>query len=196
MTDTPTRVWPEPWPDVDETLTNVLGSLDQANLASAAEGTVDDLARRLDMAHRARSVLVKIIDEVEATLVDSMEDDTVLTGVGMVRRVPRKGHAKWRDSDSQSRLRDALQVAIADKIADEVSLDPLTGVVDVEKRTTVAGVGRLVAGQTLDAFGASVGNVLVTAQRRFGVWLSDYKTEPETNGYKVEIDSPLLEGLQ
>lgn len=194
MTD-PTR-WPEPWPDVDETLTNVLGSLDQANIASASEGTVDDLARRLDQLLRAQTVLTKIRDEVEQTLIDSMEDDAVLTGVGMVRRTPKTSSAKWRDSDSKSRLRDALQVAIADKIAEEASLDPLTGVIDDERRTIVAGVGRLVAGQTLDAFGAGIGGILVGAQARYGVWLNEYKTEGEITGYKVEIDTPLIEGLQ
>lgn len=173
-----TRNWPEPWPDIDTTLSDLAAATDQANPPQAADGTIDDLARRLDLIERIQAVLREMHEHVTETLIAEMEDETVLTGSGMLRRVERRGSSKWNDDDAADRMRSDIVRAIADDIA----LDVATGEMDPMKRN--------VASAAVSSLLADLGKswrLLVAGQRRLGVWENEYKTSGAVT-YRVELE--------
>jgi hypothetical protein len=175
--------WPEPWPSIDDTLTDVATTLDQANIPAVTSGTVEELARRLDLTLRATTLLNDIAEQLEQALIDAMPEDAMaINGVGVLMRSERQPRMIWRDEESAGRLRDDLSGAIAREIAFDVG----TGEIDPIKRN----IATVAAQAALDAVGKTgLNSVLTGAQRRYNVWMNEYK-ERQAAGYRVKIETP------
>lgn len=175
--------WPEPWPNLDDTLVDVATQLDQSNVSSAGYGTIEELARRLDLALRAIALLNDIAGQAEMALVEAMPEDAMaINGVGLLVRSEKPPRMSWHDEDSASRLRDDLSVAIARDIAFDVA----TGEIDPLKRN----IAMVAAQAALDAVGKTgLNSVLSGAQKRYGVWMNEYKAR-QFGGYRLKIETP------
>lgn len=174
-----TRNWPEPWPDIDQSLTDMATAADQANPDEATDGTIDDLARRLDMIDRTQAVLREARDGIVLALAENMEEDTVLTGVGMIRRKERRPSKQWRDDEAVDRFHDDLVRAVAD----EQALDTATGEMDPMKRNVAAATARALLGNLSRSW-----NLRIDGQRRFGIYERDYRSAQGAPVYSITIE--------
>lgn len=104
------------------------------------EGTINDLARRLDLAQQTVTKLRDIIDAITESLSARMEDDSMtITGVGNVIRKKRTSSA-WMDDDARERMYDDAQRAIIQRVA----IDPMTGEIHPPLANAVRETWRLV----------------------------------------------------
>lgn len=89
---------------------------------SLLDGTLDELARSLDIIEQMSGVLREASGWLKTEIADRMpENDMTIAGVGELQRRPR--FASWRDSEAKGRLASEL----AASIAAEVSTSELTG---------------------------------------------------------------------
>jgi hypothetical protein len=171
-----TAPWPQPWPSIDESLSNGLAALTQASISQASEGTLADVARRLDAALRIRNAADLIANECEQRLVDDMDTDGLtVAGVGLVTRQEVK-RSSWRDDAASSRFREDVARAIVDDIA----LDPATGELDAVKRN----IARATMSLAMDVLPSFQG-LRSGMARHIGIDLGDYRQF--STGHKIVV---------
>src|SRR5262245_31597951 len=80
------------------------------------EGTLGDLARRLEVANEGIAALRTIADELQDDLAARMDQDLIWTGEGWLSRTPEK-RSHWRDNDSSGRFRDDIASTVVRAVA-------------------------------------------------------------------------------
>ena len=140
------------------------------------EGPLTDRAIRLDRLLALTAQLRKIQDWLELNLAEDMEDDTVVTPVGTLRRTPVNRSA-WANSGSGERMRDDLAHAVAADIAMDVG----TGELDPIKRNVALAALRA----AYDAI-PSFSEIKVAGRKRFKLRMEDYRTY--STHYTVQIE--------
>jgi hypothetical protein len=142
------------------------------------EGTAADLGLRLHRLRVLEALVHNLAAAVEQTLVDSMEEDTVVvTGVGPVRRT-EKNSSRWKSKDSADRLRADLSNAVANSVA----IDVATGDIDPMKRN----VARATMSLALEAIPA-FSSLNKAGRERLGLYISDYRDY--ATSYHITIES-------
>lgn len=107
--------------DPTSILSEVLMYLER--LPDPTEGTLDEVARRLDIAEQAKYLLDDMIDGLGIEIAERMESDTqIIAGIGQFTRRPKESSV-WKDETSRERMIDDAKRAIAQKVA----RDPMTG---------------------------------------------------------------------
>jgi len=171
--------WPQPWPDIDATLTAISDGLAEANVDQADEGTFADLARRLFQLDATVAALTGIAAQIEEALIDRMDEDEMeLPGFGWVARSAKSPRTKWRHPDAKEDLRRDLAAALARDFAS----DPITGEVPQQLRRLVDRVVEAVA----EAISMSYPK---RSLRRFGLDIEDY-VATEAAGFRIALVGP------
>lgn len=107
---------------------------------STTEGTVRDLAARLDLLQRITTLARSYSDEITESLAARMDEDNMtITGVGIVTRKQRTSSA-WIDDGARERLLDDTARALIEKVA----VDPMTGEIHPPLANATREVWRLV----------------------------------------------------
>lgn len=131
------------------------------------EGPLFDLALRLERVKALRNHLNEVESWLELTLAERMEADEVpVEGVGLLKRA-RATRSSWKYEDSAEKMREDL----ANRVAEEVSLDVATGEYDEMKRN-VARAAMRAAYEAIPSFS----NLKVSGQRRLNIHIWDYRT--------------------
>jgi hypothetical protein len=73
MTDQPSN-WPEPWPDIDSSISAAAAAIDGANLSHLTEGTVTELTERLDRVSTMNEALSYMESVLTAQLAGEVAD--------------------------------------------------------------------------------------------------------------------------
>lgn len=167
--------WPQPWPDIDTSLSAISDGLAEADLGGVTEGTLVDLTRRLSQIDKVVAVLADVAAQIEEALVSRMETDSIeVPGIGWVQRTPKESET-WRHQHSrQDMIRD-----LANAIAQRYARDPMTGEVIQPLKSLVAQTVSEVA----DA--VSVGNPK-QGIRRLNLDPEDYRMKSPA-GYKLTL---------
>lgn len=154
----------------------ILGSLE--TVGDPTEGTLDEVARRLDLADQISLVLNDLISGLQMEIAERMEDDTqVIAGIGQFTRRPKESSV-WKDETSRDRMFDDAKRAIAQKVA----RDPMTG----ELLSPLV----MVARETFDLIEASfsLGAQPKAAFRKaLGLQPDEYRIKSRS-GFTVKID--------
>ena len=141
------------------------------------EGTLFDLAMRLDRVSAAEALLHEIRGWLETVLAESMDADEVpVPGIGVARRTEAK-RSTWRYPEAGEQMREDLSVAVAK----EVSLDVATGEMDPMKRNVALHALR-VAYEAIPSFSS----LKVAGQRRLRLKLGDYRSFETYYTVKIE----------
>jgi hypothetical protein len=142
------------------------------------EGTLEDVARRLDLAEQAHHVLADLIGGLQMEIAERMESDTqVIAGIGQFTRRPKESSV-WKDETSRDRMFDDAKRAIAQKVA----RDPMTG----ELLAPLV----MVARETFDLMEQvfSLGAQPKTAfKKALGLQPDEYRIKSRS-GYTIKID--------
>lgn len=167
--------------DVPDPAALVLGHL--AELRGMPEedwthGPVSELGFRLHRLRQLQGLAHAIAQEIEDSLVASMETNTVeVASLGRLVR-SEQTTSTWRDGGAAERMRDDLARAVADSI----SLDVATGEINVGTRN-VALVAIRAAYDAIPAFSS----LKVAGRQRFGLHLGDYRSY--ATHYRVTVES-------
>ena len=161
-------------------ITLVTSHLDQLrnNEDEWLEGTVVDRGLLLARLRRLASTVASIADEVEESLVGSMETEVVeVPGLLRMERTESR-RSTWHDEASPSRMRDDL----AGAVAIDVALDVGTGELDPVKRNIALATMRA-AYEALPSFSS----LKQAGARRFGLNIGNYRAFSTT--YKVMVET-------
>lgn len=146
------------------------------------DGTMPDLARRLDLLTCIINTARNMVDELAETLSAAMEDDTqVITGVGVLVRKRRTSSA-WLDDGARERMYDDTAHALVMKCA----TDPMTGEVHPPLANAVRAVWDIV--QSSFSLGA---DPKTGFRKTLGLDASLYRTK-YTTGHQVTITEETL----
>lgn len=141
------------------------------------EGTVSEVALRLDRVEYLIAKLNEISGWLETVLTESMEEDAFeLPGIGLFHRQEKK-RSTWRYKHSGEQLRNDLAAAVAA----DVSMDVATGELDPLKRNIALATMRA-AYEAIPSFSS----INVPGRKRFGLDLEDYRTTETYYGIKIE----------
>lgn len=149
-----------------------------ADMDGLTEGALDELGLRLELVLHAAADLRVLRNALEVALIDAMPEDTMAMNGVVVQRV-RKNTWKWKEKDSGSRMRSA----IANAIADDMSLDVETGEVNVGRRRLIQ--------QAIDRVWRTIPAVQamkVAGAKDLDLSIFDYK-EMSTS-YQIEVSVP------
>lgn len=162
--------------DPTETLYQVLRSLER--LPDPTEGTLEEVARRLDTVEQISHVLSDLIGGLQIEIAERMEADTqIIDGIGQFIRRPKESSV-WKDETSRERMLDDAKRSIAQKVA----RDPMTG----ELLSPLI----MVARETFDLIEAtfSLGAQPKAAfKKALGLQPDDYRIKSRS-GYTIKID--------
>jgi hypothetical protein len=165
---------------VDETnkiLDELLFKMKIISFESLTEGTLPELAQRLDMCQSLTSVLKYMTDALQEDIAARMEDDsTTITGVGVVQR-KAKTSSTWIDDTSRERMMEDSIRAIIRRVA----VDPATG----EMHAPLANVAREVWRLTQDSFSFTA-DPKSAFRKVLGLAPDEYRSKRVT-GYTVAI---------
>lgn len=146
-------------------------------LADACDGTVEDLVTRLDAVGRISRVAAELKDALSLTLLDQVNDDSmVIPGVGLLHRVPIGG-TKVRKGATDL-LRERLPVAVAAR----VGTDPYSGEISHARRDGAADAVRLV----IATCSITASSLKLSAKEALGLDPEDYVQE--NTGHKIVIE--------
>lgn len=147
-----------------------------------ADGTIRDLAERLDTLLLLETALDVVKEHLTTTLAERMEEDEMtVTGVGIVRRRPRSS-TTWIDDTSKTRLYDDVIRAVIHKIA----VDPMTGEVHPPLSNTVRATFEML--QKVFSFGA---DPKAAFRKELGLSPDDYRAKRMT-GWTVDMEEETL----
>ena len=162
--------------DPTRILSEVLTFLER--LPDPTDGTLEEVARRLDIADQISYVLTDLIGGLQIEIADRMEDDTqIIAGIGQFVRRPKESSV-WKDETARERMLDDAKRAIAQKVA----RDPMTG----ELLPPLV----MVARETFDMIEAtfSLGAQPKAAfKKALGLQPDEYRIKSRS-GYTVKID--------
>ena len=163
--------------DQTTTLGDLYQQINEINIDEVSEGTLTDVARRLDLCHRMTTQLKLIIDVLTEDVASRMEDDTTsITGVGVLQRKP-KTSSTWIDDTSKERMMDDAIHAIIRRVA----VDPASG----EVHPPLANVAREVWRLTQDSFSFTA-DPKTAFRKVLGLAPDEYRAKRVT-GYSVAI---------
>tara|TARA_R110000823_G_scaffold1464_1_gene5666 strand:- start:7191 stop:7703 length:513 start_codon:yes stop_codon:yes gene_type:complete len=141
------------------------------------EGTLDELARRLDLAEQLKMSAQQIIDMTNESLVDRMEtDQVVIAGVGLLRRKSSQ-RSVWASKDAGQRFRSDVLYAIRTR----ASIDPETGEINEVAVSATQRAMELI-NQALPAFSS----IKVEARPLLDIDVKDYRTTQWSNNIQIE----------
>jgi hypothetical protein len=147
------------------------------SLESLTEGTLQELAKRLDLCYSLTSALKYMTDEIQEDIAARMEtDSTEIQGVGLVQRKPRTS-STWIDDSSRERMMEDAISAIIQRVA----VDPATG----EMHRPLANAAREVWRLTQDAFSFTA-DPKTAFRKVLGLAPDEYRAKRVT-GYTVTI---------
>lgn len=171
-------VWPEPWPDIDTTLTQIADALSIAHADSVSEGLLPELAQRLDIIDTVLAALGIMREALTIELAARMEADEIeVPGVGYLTRIERTSSGTWKYDGAREQMFSDLKGALASRLA----VDPATGEVNPALRRLIT----LTVDEMLEAI--SVGNPKAAFRKRYGLDPHDYRTAGDVTGYKVAV---------
>lgn len=160
-----------------EDLARILGSLEQMSPDEATDGTLRELARRLDLCQRIGATVKDLSDALAEDIAARMEEDmTSVAGVGIVQRKARTS-STWLDDTSRERMMDDAISAIVRRVA----TDPATG----EIHGPLANAAREVWRLTQESF--SLGADPKTGFRKVLGLQPDIYRAKRVTGYTVTI---------
>jgi len=163
-------------PDPTAILTQVLSLLE--TVPDPTDGTLEEVARRLDLTDQIRLVLADLDAGLQIELADRMEDDQqVIAGIGQFVRRPKESSV-WKDETARERMFDDTKRAIAQKVA----RDPMTG--------EILPPLVMVARETFDLIESvfSLGaQPKVAFRKSLGLQPDEYRIKSKS-GYTVKID--------
>lgn len=156
-----------------------LSEMKAVNPNTWTEGTLFDLAMRLERVKALKAHMTEVETWLELSLAERMETDEVpIPGVGLLKR-SRASRSVWKFEHSAQQMREDL----AKCVANEVALDVATGEFDEMKRNVVLAAMRV----AYDAI-PSFSNLKVAGQRRLNIHIWDYR---ETEYYnRVTLEEP------
>ena len=162
--------------DLDVLLSQAVENL--ADLADAADdGDLVEVGRRLDLAEQLVLVGKQIIDICTESLVDRMEDKSVvIAGVGMLTRTAAQS-STWKDGKAGARFRSDVLRAIERR----ASINRETGEISPAAKAAAAEAMTMV-GDYLPAFQSLKGD----GEDELDVRVRDYKQVQWTN--KIKLD--------
>lgn len=141
------------------------------------EGTLVELARRLDLAEQLKLSAQQVIDTVTESLVDRMEtDQVVIAGVGLLRR-KNSPRSVWSSVDAGRRFRSDVLYAVRQRAA----IDPQTGEIS-EVAVEATQRAMEIINQALPAFSS----IKVEARPLLDIDVNDYRTTEWSNTIKIE----------
>lgn len=157
-------------------LRRILSELE--TMMDPADGPIDEIARRLDLADQIQSVLSDLLLGLQMEIAERMETDSqVIAGIGQFTRRAKES-STWKDESSRERMFEDAKRAIAQRLA----RDPQTG----EIIQPLAQIAK----ETFDLIEASfsLGAQPKTAFRKtLGLQPDEYRIR-STSGYSVKID--------
>jgi len=159
-----------------QALLGVREELDGITPTAWTEGTVSELALRLDRLSGLVTKLTEIKSWLEIDLVDRMEADEVpIAGIGRLVR-SKFVSSGWKYDGAGEQLRNDL----ANAVAADVALDVATGEVEPMKRNVALAAIRA-AYEAIPAFSS----LKAAGPKRFGVKISDYRNY--SDAYRVNL---------
>lgn len=162
--------------DTTKQIAQILKDTDSVLIDEVSEGSLDDLATRLDLVARTVSQLKVISDILTEDIASRMEDDTAITGVGVLQRKSRSS-STWIDDTSRERMMDDTISAIIRRVA----VDPATGEVHQPLANTAREVWRI----TQDAFSFTP-DPKVAFRKVLGLTPDEYRSK-RLSGYTISI---------
>lgn len=169
--------------DPTSVLSEVLTFLER--LPDPTDGTIDEVARRLDLADQISLVLGDLVAGLQIELAERMESDTqIIAGIGQFTRRPKESSV-WKDETSRERMFDDAKRAIAQKVA----RDPMTG--------EILPPLVMVARETFDLIEASFSlgaSPKAAFRKSLGLQPDEYRTKSQS-GFTVKIERGIEESL-
>lgn len=163
--------------DTNRTFAEVLNALEQIPFDNYTEGTLKELAQRLDLCYRISAQIRNITDALQDDIAARMEDDVAsITGVGVIQRKPRTS-STWLDDDARERMMEDAISAIIRRVA----IDPASG----EIHGSLANVAREVWRLTQESF--SIGADPKVGFRKVLKLAPDEYRSKRVTGYNVSI---------
>lgn len=169
--------------DPTDLLRASLASLEEIDLAQSSEGSLEELARRIDLIQQSEALLRAFRDEISELLGSGMEADEIpVDGLGLLRRKARLS-SSWLGDESRERMHSDALMAIVNRVA----TDPSSGEIHANLARVAAETWRL----TSDAF--SLGADPKAAFRKvLGLNPDEYRTRRIT-GYTVTVSDGISE---
>lgn len=147
-------------------------------LPDPTQGTMSEVAQRLDVAQQIQQVLADLTDALQMEVAERMETDSqVIAGIGQFTRRAKQS-STWRDDTSRERMFDDVKRALAQKVA----RDPMTG--------EILPPLVMVARETFDLIEAcfSLGaDPKAGFRKSLGLQPDEYRSK-STSGYSIKID--------
>lgn len=141
------------------------------------EGSLFEQAVRLDRLNALIGLAREAAEQIEESLVPTMEEDiVVLPGVGRLVR-DEKTSSTWRSGNSAAQMRDDLATAVAQSVA----VDVATGEVDPTKRNVAVHALR-VAFRAIPSFSS----LNKAGRDELGLHIGDYRSY--STHYKVTLE--------
>lgn len=163
--------------ETNKLLDELVFKLKIISLEKLTEGTLQELAQRLEMCYSIASVIRNMTDELQEDIAARMEDNTAsISGVGLIERKPRTS-STWIDDTSKERMMDDAISAIIRRVA----VDPATG----EVHPPLANAAREVWRLTQDSF-SFTGDPKSAFRKVLGLAPDEYRAKRVT-GYTISI---------
>lgn len=158
-------------------LADMVSALQTMTLETATDGTLTELAQRLDLCYRIAAQVREITDALQDDIASRMEDDTTsIAGIGVVQRKARTS-STWIDDTSRERMMDDAIGAIIRRVA----IDPASG----EIHGPLANVAREVWRLTQESF--SIGADPKAGFRKVLKLAPDEYRSKRITGYTIAI---------
>lgn len=168
-------------PDLDAAIVTAIAELTEG-MDDSTNGTLADVARRLDLADQLKLAAQQIIDQTTESMTDRMEQPTyALSGVGLFCKKSSKRSAWATDRSAKEFRRDVFASAERHALDAVNAVDRETGEIDPLMKAAVRNVTSI-----LDESLMSFSNVKKNAWRELDLTEDDYRTVVWSNQIEIQ----------